>query len=401
MQRLPLRKSLLMLGRAASLLASLLVVAACAQPAGMPPQSMQERPPTPVSTLTVQRTNTEVYQEYPGRVRGAREVAVLARVQGILEQRLYQEGALVQSGDPLFRIEREPFEIAIKAAQAGQATAEATLRQTEREWRRVASLFEQNAISERERDNALSAYELAKAQVLAAKARLEQAELDLRYTEVTAPLSGATSLEAQPEGSLVGPGTLLTTIVELDPVHVAFSVPEQDALLQRAARQALQEGDASAYLHEARLLLTDGTEYPDVGEVDFTASIVDSHTGTVSARVIFPNPGGALVPGQFVRIRMLQQQLTEVVLAPEEVISQSATGAQAFVVDATGQAAEVRPLTLGPVIDGQQAVLSGLETGDQLIVSGQAGLWHGAPIVITEPEAATTRSNMAGAEGDA
>lgn len=334
----------------------------------------EEMPPVPVQVLATQARDAEVHREYPGRIRGAREVEVWARVQGILEERLYEEGEIVEAGAPMFRIERAPFAVAVKMAEADHATAQASFRQAEREWKRISDLHEQDAVSERERDSALGAYELAQAQVGAAAARVEQARLDLGYTDVVAPQTGATSLEAVPEGSLVGPGTKLASVLQLDPVHVHFSLPENDALVRRALRNGIE--------HAATLILSDGSAHPDPGTVDFTASAVDSATGTVRARAVYGNEDAALVPGQFVRVRLLLRSYEAVILLPEDAVSEGAEGPQVFVPGADGATASARPVSLGPVIPEGQIILDGLEPGERVIVSGQARLFDGAPIVI-------------------
>ncbi len=197
---------------------------------------------TPPAAVVVETANTEdvsVRQDYAGRARGAREVEVRARIQGILEERLYNEGQMVREGDALFRIDRKPAEAALQRARAQSQVAQADLRQAEREWNRISSLFQRNAVSERERDSAQSAQELAEANLAVANAGVSQAELNLGYTEVTAPVRGVTSLEDFPEGSLIDTGTLLTTIVQLDPIHVRFALPENDANIRRVAREGM------------------------------------------------------------------------------------------------------------------------------------------------------------------
>jgi membrane fusion protein (multidrug efflux system) len=168
-------------------------------------------PPAAVVVQQATLADVTVRQDYAGRARGAREVEVRARISGILEQRLYEEGQMVREGDALFRIDRKPAAAALQRARAQRQVAEADVQQAEREWNRISSLFERNAVSERDRDSAQSALELARANLAVANAGVAQAELDLGYTDVTAPISGVTSLEDFPEGSLIDTGTLLTT----------------------------------------------------------------------------------------------------------------------------------------------------------------------------------------------
>lgn len=344
-----------------------------------------ERPPSPVVVVGVEPRSVEVIQEYAARVRGSREVQVRARVDGILEERLYTEGQMVSEGDALFRIDREPFEIALRHAKAELANARAELNQANREWQRISTLFNQNAVSERERDSALSARELAEARYALAEASVASAELNLSYTEVRAPLAGLTGLESYPEGSLIDRGTLLTTITQQDPVHVRFSLPENDAALQRTARRAMSDAQAEAP-RQAWLTLPDGSEYEEMGLIDFTDSTIDPRTGSVSARAVFPNPEGMLVPGQFVRVRVLVQELDDVFLVPQEVVGQGASAPRIFVVE-NGQV-HARDVALGPIVDNRQVVLSGLEAGDRIIVSGLVMLQDGMPVQVSVADSA-------------
>ncbi|WP_299316156.1 efflux RND transporter periplasmic adaptor subunit [uncultured Halomonas sp.] len=345
------------------------------------PMGGGERPPPPVVVLGIEPRSVEVIEEYAARARGSREVEVRARVDGILEERLYTEGQLVSAGDPLFRIDREPYEIALKRAEAERANAQAELNQANREWRRISTLFNQNAVSERERDSALSARELAEARYALTEAGVASAELNLSYTQVEAPLDGLTGLESFPEGSLIERGTLLTSVTQQDPIHVRFSLPERDAALQRAARRAMSDAQSEAP-REAWLTLPDGSEYEERGQIDFTDSTIDPRTGSVSARAVFPNPEGLVVPGQFVRVRVLVQELDNVFLVPQEAVGQGPRGPRIFVV--ADDQAHARDVELGPIVDNRQVVLDGLEAGDRIIVSGLMMLQDGMPVQPSE-----------------
>lgn len=342
------------------------------------PQQDHEMPPAPVRFVTVEPTDVTIEQEYAGRVRGSREVEIRSRVRGILLERLYDEGQMVAEGDDLFLIDPDSYEIAASQSEAELDNANARLSQAEREWRRVSGLYDRGAVSERERDDAKSNLQLAEAGIALAQAGLASAQLNLGWTRVKAPISGTTGLETESEGSLVDTGALLTTVTQTDPAHVRFALPENDAATQRRARRAMT-GSNNNYEQTAQLVLPDGSEYRLEGSVDFTDATIDPRTGSVNARAIFPNSDNVLVPGQFVRIRMQTQSLENVFSIPLQAISQDSSGELVFVVD-DGNQVSARKIDAGPVKDGQQIVLNGLEAGDRVVVTGLNGLRDGMTV---------------------
>ena len=331
-------------------------------------------PPPPVSITEVQTEDVTIREDYAGRVRGAREVAVRARVEGVLEERLYDEGKVVEQGEPLFRIDPEPFEVALQAAKAQLQSAQADLSQAEREWNRVSSLYQKNAVSERERDNAQSAFELAQAQVAVAEAEVARAELELGYTDVEAPVTGVTGLETQSEGNLIERGTELTHITQMNPVHVRFALPENDAAARRRAREAMQSDGNGDHRSTAKLILPDGSEYEHTGTIDFTASTIDAETGTVTARAVFPNEEQRIVPGQFVRIRVKLKTLDDVVTVPAKAIGDGQNGGLQVFVLTEDNKAQPRSVKTGQVVDGRRIITDGLEAGERVVVGGMAGI---------------------------
>ncbi len=361
------------------LLAMAALTTACSGESGAESNGGQQ-PPAAVRTQTAAATTVDVTREYPARVQGVREVEVRARVEGILEERLYKEGEPVSAGKSLFRIDPAPFEVALERARAQEGVAQAELDKAERDWRRISRLYEDNAVSERERDRAKSARDLARANLRAARASVAGAELDLKYTGVESPIDGITSLEVLPEGSLVNHGTLLTTLVQLDPAHIHFSLPEQDSVLRR---QYLASPIADGRLMEAELVLADGTSHPEKGKVDFSASTIDQRTSSQTMRAVFPNPDRRLVPGQFVRVRVTLSVLKDVITVPERAISLDTEGPRVFVVNSDDKA-QRRRVTLGPEVPDRTVVLEGLAPGDRVVVEGLVGLSDGAPVKVMD-----------------
>ncbi|ADU67242.1 efflux transporter, RND family, MFP subunit [Desulfurispirillum indicum S5] len=356
------------------LLFSLVGLAGCGQDPSQ--QGGFQMPPAQVSVLKVQPTDVGVYREYPARIHGSRQVQVRAQVSGILQEKRYQEGQVVASDEVLFLIDPEPFQIAQRRAEAERDAARADLAHAQREWERISRLFERNTVSERERDQARTQVDQARARLNMAEAVLDDARRNLGYTEVRSPIAGVTGMEDVSEGNLISTGGLLTTITQNDPVHVRFSMPENDALIRRG-----QTEDSS----QAALILPGAHEYSHGGAIDFVASTIDPATGTVSVRAVFPNPDHQLLPGQFVRIRVLLQSLSGVFTIPEQAVSQSAQGPQVFVVNSENKA-QARPVRLGPVTEQGQVILGGLESGDRVVTNGHVSLRHQAPVNVAAEE---------------
>lgn len=320
-----------------------------------------------------------IQAEFPGRARGQRDIEIRARVEGILMRRAYTEGATVSVGDPLFLIDPKPFEIALREAKAKLGQARADARQSHREWVRTQGLFTEDAVSAQERDRVLAATELADAAVQLAEAQVAAAAVNLGYTQVRAPASGSTSLEVLPEGSLVRPGDLLTRVTVLDPIHVVFALPENHPLALRTAGQGgQQKADAPP---RTRIFLPDGSEYGRAGVLDFRASVVDPATGTVQARAVFANPEAAVLPGQFLRIRVEVAQLDDALMVPQEAVVQAGDKAHLWIADDQDKARRLT-VRLGPAVEGRQAVIAGLDPGARVIVAGFAKAKEGQPVAV-------------------
>jgi len=363
----------------------LLALAACDPPK---PAAKPVVPPQ-VSAVTVEPHAVPLSWQYAGRVTAFRRTEVRARAGGLLLQRRYVEGARVAAGEVLVRLDPAPYEAAVAHAAALLQQAEAQRDKAARDQRRAEALLTTQAGSLVSRDDAVSAAALAEANVAAARATVRTEALTLSWTTVAAPLGGVTSLEALPKGSLVAPGTLLTTITQTDPVYVSFAFTDDDlATLRALPRDAAGTGPDLP----ATLLLGDGTPYPRPGAVDFTDSSVDQATGTVHGRALFPNPDGRLLPGSFVRIRIGGITLPHAITVPQDAVQQDAAGSYAWVVAADGHASR-RGLDLGPAVaDGPASgapaaeswvVQFGLAAGERVVTAGAMKVQDGHTVEVT------------------
>lgn len=332
-------------------------------------------PAVPVTVKEVTPTQVQSTVEVVGQTEGAREVEVRARVGGILKKRLYEEGAPVHAGQVLFQIDPVPFEIALAQAKAQLAQQNAKLAQAKRERTRLKDLIGQKAVSQREYDDSIANYALAEAMVQAAQATVREAQLNLSYTKVTAPVGGLSGRAARSEGALVdtSANSLLTTIVQANPIWVRFSLSERDLGALRNGKPGQEDSQPVS------LLLADGTPYPVKGKLNFAANQVDPQLSTVQLRATFENPDGKLLPGQFVRVRLVTGERDGVFLVPQGAVTQGDQGAFVYVVSKDGKA-EVRPVQTGQWQGSNWVVLSGLKSGDRVIVDNLLKVRPGAPV---------------------
>lgn len=336
-------------------------------PAAMPavPVTVQEAVPARIPATI----------EAVGQTEGAREIEVRARVGGILQKRVYEEGAAVRAGQVLFQIDRAPFEIALAQARAALAEQRAKLQQAEREAVRLKDLIEQRAISQREYDDATSNSALARAALQGAKAKIREAELNLSYTTVTAPVSGLSGRAARSEGALVDTtaNSLLTTIVQANPMWVRFSVADADLAKLRTV------GASQDPFKEISLILPDGKPYAGKGKLNFTANQVDTQLSTVQLRATFENTDAKLLPGQFVRVRLVTGERDGVFLVPQSAVQQGDRGAFVYVVGKESKA-EMRPVQTGEWQGSNWVILSGLQAGERVILDNLLKVRPGATI---------------------
>jgi membrane fusion protein (multidrug efflux system) len=318
--------------------------------------------------------------ELVGQVEGSKEVEVRARVGGILLKRMYNEGEVVKAGAPLFQIDPEPYQIALAQAKATLEQEKARGDQAQREAERLRGLVEQKAISRKEFDDAISARQLSDASLQLAQAGVRQAELNLSYTLVTSPIAGITGRVARSEGSLIttGADSLLTTVNQVNPIWVSFSLSDSD--LARLPEGRLSRTAAS----EVRLTLPDGKPYPGKGHINFAATQIDPKLATQQMRAEFDNPGTALLPGEFVRVKIVGGQRDNVFLVPQTAVLQTEKGYFVFIVDKEEKAA-LRPVKTGDWLGSNWVILEGLASGDRVIVDNLLKLRPGAPVKAAPP----------------
>lgn len=371
---------------ALAILAAFTCSSALASPAAVTP------PPAQVLVEQTKLEDLAFYLEYPGRTAGYREVQVRAQVSGILQQRSYQEGSQVKQGQVLFSIDPRTYQAALARAKGALAQEQARYRQTERDLRRIRELQKKGFASESELDNAISNFEQSKANIEAAKAEVQSKQIDLDYTTVEAPISGITSKEAVSEGSLIVANdpnsSLLTQITQLDPIYVNYAYADREA---SRLREDVQNGVVRLPEDNqltAEIIFGDGSLYAQKGKVDFTDSLIDKGTGTVSARAIVPNTEQTLLPGQFVRIRISGMVRPNSITVPEKALAQGPAGNFVYVVDEQG-VARARPVDTDYTLNGRWIIRSGLSSGERVIVDGLIRVRPDQPVKVVEPTAAT------------
>jgi membrane fusion protein (multidrug efflux system) len=350
-------------------------------------------PPPEVGVVTVSARTLPLPTELPGRIEASRTAQVRARVTGIVQKRLFVEGSDVKAGQALFQIDPAPYRAAVDSAKATLAKAQANLQQASALATRYKPLRAASAVSQQEFDNAQSAQGQAEADVAGAKAALQTAELNLGYATVTAPISGRIGRALVTEGALVtqAEATQLATIQQIDPVYVNFTQAVTD--LQKL-RQALASGKAKRLDRSVpvRILLDDGSEYPQDGKLLFEDLSVDPTSGQVSVRAEVPNPRGVLLPGLYVRGRLAQVAVDQAMLVPQQAVSRGDQGDTVMVVGPDNKPVP-RPVKLGGAQGDNWVVLSGLKAGEQVIVDGFQKMRPGAavkPVPWTPPSAANS-----------
>ena len=326
----------------------------------------KDRVPT-VSVAKVQRMQVNPATEYVGRVEAIQAVDLRVRVEGYIRKVAFDEGAQVKKGDVLFLIDEAPYKAKFNEARAKVALAQANLDKALRYMKRLKSV-RAGGVAATDMDNALSAEETGRAQLQQAKANLEQAELNLGYTTITAPIGGVMGRAQYTLGNLVGPSSgALARLVQLDPIRVVYSVSENEYVAART-----KAGDHPEQIPAElvpRLKLPDGQMYPLAGRLDFTEPQVDPGTGTIAMRAVFSNPHRVLLPGQYVTVFISRRQPRRMAVVPQAAVLEDRQGLYVLVVDKDDKA-QRRGIVRGAPLGTGWAVESGLKPGETIIVHG-------------------------------
>jgi len=340
-----------------------------------------------VTAVTVTARDVPVSFEYVAQTQSSRQVNIQARVSGFLEKRVYTEGSLVKEGQVLFLMDAKPFQVQVDAQAAALARHEATLEVARADLERTKPLTEQNALSQKDLDDANGQFLSASASVEEAKARLETARLNLSYCTIVSPVTGITGAAVQQDGTYISPqNSLLTTVAVLSPIWVNFSVSQNEIQSYRdqIASGRLRNPEDGSFLVE--VFLDDGSLFPHTGRITFAAPSLSAQTGTFLVRASVDNPDGTLRPNAYVRVRLSGAVRPDAILVPQRAVQQGSEGHFVWVVDDEAKA-RPRPVQVGPWHGNDWFVSEGLHAGDRVIVDGIQLLRAGSP-VVAKPAAA-------------
>ncbi|SDI55852.1 efflux RND transporter periplasmic adaptor subunit [Paraburkholderia phenazinium] len=363
--------------------ATIVLCAGCGKPAAVPPT-----PAVEVTVLEVEPHDTPVDFEFTAQTQSSREVEIRARVDGFLDKRVYTEGQLVHTGQVLFLMDPKPFEAVLQTAKGQLAQQQARLYVAKANLARVIPLTRQNALSQKDLDDATGNEKEAESAVIAAQGQVQTAELNLSYTTIKSPLTGLSSFARQQDGSYVTATAagLLTYVYQLDPMWVNFSISENELLRYRDQIEKKQLIFPASNEFEVTVVLADGTVFPDRGRINFTNPAFNTQTGTFLVRASFANAKGMLRPGQFVKARVSGAIRPNAILVPQRAVLQGAKSHFVWVVDNDSKAHE-RVVETGEWHGDDWFITDGLQAGDRVVVDGAIRVIADTPLKITgEPK---------------
>ncbi len=349
---------------------------------GPPPGGMPPGPPPEVSVLTLQAQRVALTTELPGRVAASLTAEVRPQVGGIIRERLFTEGADVKAGEQLYQIDPSSYQAAHDGAKAALAKAAANVAPIRLKAERFKELLTSDAVSQQDYDDVSAAQKLAEAEIESAKAALETASINLAYTKVTAPIFGRIGRSSVTNGALVTASqpVALATIQQLDPVYVDVTQSSSEVMRLRKALESGQltreEGPA-----KVQLLLDDGSAYPQPGKLNFTEAFVEASTGSVTLRMLFPNPKLLLLPGMFVRTVLEEGVKEQALLVPQRGVTRNPAGQAMVMVVGAGEKVEPRVIRTDRTVGENWLVNDGLGVGDRVILEGLLKARPGTPVV--------------------
>jgi len=353
--------------------------------------------PLQVTAVTVTPVDTPVQFEFVAQTQSSRAVEIRARVDGFLDKRLYTEGEMVRAGQPLFQMDRKPFEAALLSAE-GQLEQEVARHEVAvANLARVRPLAARNAVSKKELDDAIGSEKSSMAAVLSAQGNVRQAKLNLGYTTISSPLKGLSSFAKKQEGSYLSAGDqgLLTTVSQVDPIWVNFSVSENELLSYRdqisKGRLKFPPNDS----FEVEVVLADGTVFPKRGRINFAEPSFSSETGTFLVRTELPNPNGQLRPGQFVRARVYGSTRPGAIRLPQRAVQQGSKGHYVWVIGPDGKAKQ-RVVDVGDWYGDDWFITQGLKSGERVVVDGAGRV---SPTAVLKVAAAAPAAPAAAPQG--
>ncbi len=354
-----------------------------------------ETRPAEVAVVAVTPRDVPVSFEYVAQTQSSHQVSIQARVSGFLEKRVYTEGSTVKAGQVLFLMDKKPFQTQVNGLAAALARQRAAMETARLNLERTRPLAAQNALSQKDLDEATGSFESSAAAVEQAKSQLETAQLNLSYCTITSPVAGITGAALQQDGTYINPqNSQLTTVTVLSPIWVNFSLSENEMQRYRdqIVRRLLIPPKKGNY--EVEIIMVDGSLFPHKGQITFAAPSYNAQTGTFLLRINVDNPNGLLRPNQYVRARLNGAVRPRAILVPQRAVQQGAKGHYVWVVNKEGKA-EYRPVTAGEWHGNDWFISEGLRAGDQVVVDGGLTLQPGAPVTV-HPLAAASEPAISG-----
>jgi membrane fusion protein (multidrug efflux system) len=336
-------------------------------------------PPPEVEVAEVIQKDVPVYSEWVASMDGMVNATILAQVQGYLIRQNYKEGDLVKKGAMLFEIDPRPFQAAVDEARAALAKQQAVLQTAQANLKRILPLAAANAVSQRDKDNAVGSVQSAEAQVLASQAQVRKAELDLGFTKIASPIDGIAGAAKAQMGDLVGTPQAreLTTVSTVNPIKVYVPISEREYL--QAVEKAKQEQKPDAEKTTFELILVDGSTWPQKGTFSFADRQVDPQTGTIKMAILFPNADNTLRPGQYAKVRALMGTAKGALLVPQRAVGELQGSYQVAVV-AADNTVQIRGVTVGERIGNLWVIREGLKAGDRVVAEGTQKVGNGVKV---------------------